>query len=125
MDGAPFLAGPVEPPRIDELDLGTHVPGAVTAGPAHQVCIPVTDPVTWRSMALYEYFCRECDISFDLRRAMGDADRDVTCPNGHADVRRKLSVFVSVGASGDTTTVRPGLAPSGGGGCCGGACGCH
>ena len=74
-------------------------------------------------MAFYEYVCRECDISFDLRRAMGDADRDVTCPNGHADVLRKLSVFASVGASAATATVRPGPTTSGGG-CCGGACGC-
>ena len=75
-------------------------------------------------MAIYEYVCRDCDISFDLRRAMGEADREVTCPNGHADVRRKLSVFSSVGASGDYGKVGSGPAPSGAG-CCGGACGCR
>lgn len=68
-------------------------------------------------MALYEYVCRDCDASFELRRAMGDADRDVTCPNGHAGVRRKLSVFASVGPP----TAGMGVAA---GGCCGGGCGC-
>src|SRR4051794_16537208 len=50
------------------------------------------------SMAFYEYLCRDCDTSFELRRAMVDADDPVTCPNGHTDVRRKLSVFASIGA---------------------------
>jgi putative FmdB family regulatory protein len=75
-------------------------------------------------VALYEYVCRDCDTSFELRRAMGDADREVSCPTGHLNVRRKLSVFASVGAGA------PSAAPSmpavrSGGGCCGGACGCH
>jgi putative FmdB family regulatory protein len=71
-------------------------------------------------MALYEYVCRECDTSFDLRRSFGDADRDVVCPSGHTDVRRKLSVFAAVGGASAATS-----APAaGGGGCCRGACGC-
>jgi putative FmdB family regulatory protein len=72
-------------------------------------------------MALYEYVCRACDVSFELRRAMGDADNHVSCPNGHADVRRKLSVFASAGTTGAAAPI--GFAPSAGG-CCGGACGC-
>jgi putative FmdB family regulatory protein len=76
-------------------------------------------------MALYEYLCRDCDTSFELRRSFGDADRDVTCPSGHTDVRRKLSVFAAVGAS-TSSTPAPSARPSmgSGGGCCGGACGC-
>jgi putative FmdB family regulatory protein len=74
-------------------------------------------------MAVYEYICRDCDTSFELRRPMGDADREVTCPNGHADVRRKLSVFVSVGASAGPAAGAFGASPPSGG-CCGGACGC-
>lgn len=74
-------------------------------------------------MAFYEYVCRDCESSFELRRAFGEADRDVTCPSGHTNVRRKLSVFASVGASpaAGGPVARP--APSGGG-CCGGGCGC-
>ena len=71
-------------------------------------------------MALYEYFCRECETSFEVRRPMRDADSGVTCPDGHRNVRRKISVFAAVGASD--------IAGSAGfesaGGCCGGACGC-
>ena len=74
-------------------------------------------------MALYEYVCRECDTSFELRRAMADSDLSVACPSGHTDVRRKLSVFASVGVA---TGAGPGPvgSPSSAGGCCGGACGC-
>jgi len=66
---------------------------------------------------VYEYRCLDCDDTFEQRRAMADADRDVTCPGGHARVKRLLSVFAAA---------RPGGAsePSGGG-CCGGACGCR
>lgn len=74
-------------------------------------------------MALYEYLCLDCRTSFELRRAMGEADRSVTCPSGHTEVRRKLSTFVSVGATASAGADRPGPAASGGG-CCGGACGC-
>ena len=73
-------------------------------------------------MALYEYFCRECETLFELRRPMGDADSSVTCPEGHTDVRRKISVFAAVGASSDSGTA--GLVGSSDGNCCGGACGC-
>ena len=74
-------------------------------------------------MVLYEYFCRDCDTSFEVRRAMGDTDSRVTCPSGHNDVRRKLSMFASVGSLGPAAvTARPGPGPSAG--CCGGACGC-
>ena len=75
-------------------------------------------------MAFYEYVCRDCDVTFELRRSMDDADRAATCPNGHTDVRRKFSVFASVGAAGAGL---PAAAPSAprAGGCCGGGCGCH
>jgi putative FmdB family regulatory protein len=75
-------------------------------------------------MAVYEYVCRECDTAFELRRAMGEADLPVTCPGGHTDVRRKLSVFASVGAAAQAGAAPAGAAgPSGG--CCGGGCGCR
>jgi putative FmdB family regulatory protein len=74
-------------------------------------------------MALYEYVCRDCDVPFELRRAMSDADSPVTCPQGHSDVRRKLSMFASVGVSATSGTA-PIASASPGGGCCGGACGC-
>jgi putative FmdB family regulatory protein len=75
-------------------------------------------------MAVYEYVCRECHTSFELRRAMADADRSVICPSGHADVRRKLSVFASVGATAGAATASAG-ASGPAAGCCGGGCGCR
>ncbi len=68
------------------------------------------------AVATYEYRCRACGATFEERRAMRDADAPATCPTGHADTARLLSVFASTGGSSP--------APSGGGGCCGGACGC-
>jgi putative FmdB family regulatory protein len=69
-------------------------------------------------VATYEYRCRACGATFEERRAMADADAPATCPDGHADTTRLLSVFASTtgGASAPSTP--------GGGGCCGGACGC-
>ena len=72
-------------------------------------------------MPTYEFRCRACGATFEERRSMADADRVATCPDGHVDTTRLLSVFASTG------TASPGPAPSfggGGGGCCGGACGC-
>ena len=47
---------------------------------------------------------------------MAEADHPATCPDGHGDTTRLLSVFASTGGASP--------APMGGGGCCGGACGC-
>jgi putative FmdB family regulatory protein len=74
------------------------------------------------AMALYEYFCRECETSFEARRPMRDADLGVTCPEGHLNVRRKISVFAAVGALADAGPASFEAASAGG--CCGGACGC-
>jgi putative FmdB family regulatory protein len=75
-------------------------------------------------MALYEYVCRRCDAPFEVRRSMEEADSHVTCPSGHTDVRRKLSMFAAVGARSTATTTAAPLGASPAGGCCGGACGC-
>jgi len=73
-------------------------------------------------MARYEYRCRTCDDRFELRRPMAEADAPASCPAGHADVVRLLSVFATVGTSGGSAPA-PMAMPSGGG--CGGACACH
>jgi putative FmdB family regulatory protein len=69
-------------------------------------------------VATYEYRCRACGATFEERRAMAEADAPATCPEGHADTTRLLSVFASTGGAS------AGPAPAAGGGCCGGACGC-
>jgi len=68
-------------------------------------------------MPLYDYRCRTCEVVFEERRTMAEADAPVACPEGHADAVRLLPVFATVGAA----TV--GAAPVTGG--CGGGCACH
>jgi putative FmdB family regulatory protein len=74
-------------------------------------------PYTQR-MPLYEFRCRTCDSTFDERRPMAEANAPATCPQGHDNAVRMLSVFASVG--GGSAQAMP-AAPSGGG-CCGGGC---
>jgi putative FmdB family regulatory protein len=71
-------------------------------------------------MPLYEFKCRECDDTFEVRRPMSEASDPATCPRGHEGAVRLLSVFASVGASGAPAPAAP--ARTGGG--CGGACAC-
>lgn len=74
-------------------------------------------------MPLYEYRCRTCDQSFELRRPMSDSNAPAPCPEGHVDSVRLLSVFASVGgAAGGTATSG---VPAATGGVCGSSCGCH
>jgi putative FmdB family regulatory protein len=73
-------------------------------------------------MPLYEFKCRTCDDTFEVRRPMSDAGLPATCPHGHPDAVRLLSVFANVGASASSA---PAAAPRPTGGGCGGACACH
>ena len=72
---------------------------------------------------LYEYRCPICDETFEARRPMAEASDPISCPEGHVGARRLLSVFASVGGSSAPAPSAP-AAPSAGGGCCGGMCGC-
>jgi putative FmdB family regulatory protein len=76
----------------------------------------------------YDYRCRTCDATFEVRRSMSESDLPVPCPAGHAETVKRLPVV----ALGGRATAGPGGAfaagagsmPSAGGGCCGGSCGC-
>ncbi|MBJ7292222.1 MAG: zinc ribbon domain-containing protein [Ilumatobacteraceae bacterium] len=72
-------------------------------------------------MPLYEFRCRTCDTTFEERRPMAQANSSATCPSGHDNAVRLLSVFASVGASTSTAST-PAPMPTSGGGCCGGSC---
>jgi putative FmdB family regulatory protein len=75
-------------------------------------------------MPRYEYRCRTCDDTFEVRRSMSESDAPAACPQGHADTTKLLSVFASVGASGSASSgPAPSASPTGGG--CGGHCACH
>ncbi|MBU3716785.1 MAG: zinc ribbon domain-containing protein [Actinobacteria bacterium] len=71
-------------------------------------------------MPLYEFRCRTCESTFEVRRPMSEASDPATCPEGHPGAVRLLSVFASVGG-GSAPAASP--APSSGGGC-GSGCGC-
>lgn len=75
-------------------------------------------------MATYEFRCRACGATFEQRRAMADADAPATCPEGHSDTTRLLSVFASTSGSSTGGASSMPAPPMGGGGCCGGSCGC-
>ena len=67
-------------------------------------------------MAAYDYRCRACDTTFEVRRAVTDDAAPVTCPAGHPDIARVWSA-VNVGGRAPVT-----VPAGGGGGCCGGGC---
>jgi len=72
-------------------------------------------------MPRYEFRCRACGDTFEVSRPMVEASAPAACPQGHADTVKLLStVAVARGAAGGASAP----APSAGGGCCGGACGC-
>lgn len=74
---------------------------------------------TLAAVPTYEFRCRTCDARFELRRSMAEASDPASCPAGHDDTVRLLSVFASISADR-----APAAAAPSGGGCCGGACGC-
>lgn len=69
-------------------------------------------------MPRYDFRCRSCGATFELRRAMAQANDPATCPQGHTDTVKLLSTVAVTGAGGGTAP-QP---PVGGGGCCGGGC---
>jgi putative FmdB family regulatory protein len=74
------------------------------------------------TVPLYEYRCRDCESTFELRRSMSESNDPAPCPQGHANTVRLLSVFASVGAAAAGGGGAPAPMPSGGG--CGAGCGC-
>lgn len=79
-------------------------------------------------MPLYEYFCTTCQNTFDTLRPTMQADQPALCPScqKHSSQRVLSLVANSVQKSNGGGMSEPAMAPSfGGGGCCGGACGCH
>lgn len=70
-------------------------------------------------MPMYEFRCRQCGDTFTESRPMSASSDPATCPKGHDDTTRLLTV------AGSITSLGSGSAPvaaSGGGGCCGGGC---
>ncbi|HKX71229.1 MAG TPA: zinc ribbon domain-containing protein [Acidimicrobiales bacterium] len=78
-------------------------------------------------MPLYDFRCRTCGDTYEVRRTMAEAEDPAPCPQGHRDTVRLLPL-VSVGgrAAASRSLASPSRASAmpAGGGCCGGACGC-
>ncbi|MBB5955315.1 putative FmdB family regulatory protein [Saccharothrix tamanrassetensis] len=68
-------------------------------------------------MPTYEFRCKACGSTFDVKRPMSEASAPASCPEGHDDTVKLLSM-VGVGGLSAGQTAPPG----GGGGCCGGGC---
>jgi putative FmdB family regulatory protein len=76
-------------------------------------------------MPSYQYRCRQCGDSFEVRRPMSESNAPASCPCGHDDTVKLLTTVAVGGRSGGAMGGRSGAAervPAGGGGCCGGGC---
>jgi putative FmdB family regulatory protein len=71
----------------------------------------------------YDFRCRTCGATFEVTRPMADASAPATCPGGHRDTVKLMSL-IAVGGRASGGTDAGAAVPAGGGGCCGGACGC-
>jgi putative FmdB family regulatory protein len=72
-------------------------------------------------MPRYDYRCRACGTTFELRRPMSQSDAPAMCPAGHEDAVKLMSMVAVTGtASGGGAA--PAQGQGGGGGCCGGGC---
>ena len=66
-------------------------------------------------MPRYDYRCRTCDVTFEVRRRMDEPEKTVVCRDGHSTTTRVFTPVAVAGGSGAPT-------PADGGGCCGGGC---
>jgi putative FmdB family regulatory protein len=63
---------------------------------------------------LYEFRCRACGTTFTEQRPMIASGDPATCPAGHHDTVRMLSMAGALSGAAEPR--------GGGGGCCGGGC---
>nr|WP_083467174.1 zinc ribbon domain-containing protein [Kibdelosporangium sp. MJ126-NF4]CEL21618.1 FIG01122118: hypothetical protein [Kibdelosporangium sp. MJ126-NF4]CTQ92399.1 FIG01122118: hypothetical protein [Kibdelosporangium sp. MJ126-NF4] len=68
-------------------------------------------------MPTYEFKCRDCSDTFEVNRPMSESSAPASCPSGHSDTVKLLTM---AGLAGAVSVSAP--AGGGGGGCCGGGC---
>ncbi|MBC2874051.1 MULTISPECIES: FmdB family zinc ribbon protein [Streptomyces] len=75
-------------------------------------------------MPRYEYRCKACGATFELRRPMAQSSAPAMCPQGHLDSVKLLSTVAVTGAAsaGPSSGSSAESGGGGGGGCCGGGC---
>ena len=81
-------------------------------------------------LPIYEFACSECDHRFEELVKANGAQPSVPCPScGSARTARLMSAFsvrsAPSGGDGLAAAFSNPASPGAGGGCCGGACGCH
>jgi putative FmdB family regulatory protein len=75
-------------------------------------------------MPIYEYRCEACEGRFEKLTSFAARARAVVCPSCESTrTRVQVSSFAAIGGGAELTSTLP-MAPSAGGGCCGGSCGC-
>ncbi|MEY9965393.1 putative FmdB family regulatory protein [Streptacidiphilus sp. MAP12-16] len=72
-------------------------------------------------MPRYDYRCRSCGATFELRRPMSQSDAPAMCPAGHEDAVKLMSMVAVTGTASGSAAPAPSQG-GGGGGCCGGGC---
>jgi putative FmdB family regulatory protein len=65
----------------------------------------------------YEYRCKECASTFEVKRPMSASSDPARCPDGHDDTVKLLSMIGLSGSGGAASAPAPAA-----GGCCGGGC---
>ncbi|WP_322750032.1 MULTISPECIES: zinc ribbon domain-containing protein [unclassified Frankia] len=75
-------------------------------------------------MPAYEYRCRTCDTSFEVRRGITEtAAVSTPCPTGHAETSRVFTAVAVTRAGSSPASGSASLLPApSGGACCGGGC---
>ena len=78
-------------------------------------------------MPLYQFQCRDCEDTFEVRRSFAQATEPAACRCGSENTRKLLNAVAFSMGSGGASRSKPSIPlPMQGGGCCGGGgCGCH
>jgi putative FmdB family regulatory protein len=79
-------------------------------------------------LPIYEFACRSCDHRFEELVKVNGSSPAVPCPEcGSGDTARLMSAFAVRPVAGKNEGLASAFSSgtAAGGGCCGGACGCH
>ena len=69
-------------------------------------------------MPIYEYYCKSCNDSFEVRQAIDQMEEGAACPEGHGGAQKKLSMFASVVSGGDCGMPAASMGGCGAPACC-------
>ena len=55
-------------------------------------------------MPIYEYFCPQCNLKFELLRSLSQPSQNAPCPHCHNDAERVFSSFASFSGNTDVAS---------------------